>query len=120
MSFFFCDQFFISSDNFFEIFSFQIWVLFSSDLVINQKVVNQLIVSNNVKKVKIKRTKIFIIEENNIKVFTLGNYEKIKKPNEKNKSKSYLDLYPNISQKSNSFNGTNIYDKSEHNSYSGK
>jgi len=44
---------------------------------LNQKVVNQLIVSNNVKKVKIKRTKIFIIEENNIKVFTLGNYEKI-------------------------------------------
>ena len=44
---------------------------------LNQKVVNQLIVSNNVKNVRIKRTKIFIIEENNIKVFTLGNYEKI-------------------------------------------
>ena len=44
---------------------------------LNQKVVNQLIVSNNVKNVKIKRTKIFIIEENSIKVFTLGNYEKI-------------------------------------------
>ena len=44
---------------------------------LNQKVVNQLIVSNNIKTIKIKRTKIFIIEENNIKVFTLGNYEKI-------------------------------------------
>ena len=44
---------------------------------LNQKVVNQLIVSSNVKNVKIKRTKIFIIEEDNIKVFTLGNYEKI-------------------------------------------
>ena len=44
---------------------------------LNQKVANQLIVSNNVKNIKIKRTKIFIIEENNILVFTLGNYEKI-------------------------------------------
>ena len=44
---------------------------------LNQKVENQLIVSNNVKNIKIKRTKIFIIEENNILVFTLGNYEKI-------------------------------------------
>ena len=44
---------------------------------LNQKVVNQLIVDNIVKNVKIKRTKIFIIEEYNIKVFTLGNYEKI-------------------------------------------
>ena len=42
-----------------------------------QKVANQLIVSNNVKNIKIKRTKIYIIEENNILVFTLGNYEKI-------------------------------------------
>ena len=38
---------------------------------------NQLIVSSNIKNIKIKRTKIFIIEENNIKVFTLGNYENI-------------------------------------------
>ena len=44
---------------------------------LKQKVENQLIVSNNVKNIKIKRTKIFIIEENNILVFTLGNYEKI-------------------------------------------
>ena len=44
---------------------------------LNQKVVNQLIVSSNIKNIKIKRTKIFIIEENNIKVFTLGNYENI-------------------------------------------
>lgn len=44
---------------------------------LNQKVANQLIVSNNVKIIKIKRTKIFIIEENNILVFTFGNYEKI-------------------------------------------
>lgn len=44
---------------------------------LNQKVENQLIVSNNVKNIKIKRTKIFIIEEYNILVFTLGNYEKI-------------------------------------------
>ena len=43
----------------------------------NQKVANELIVSNNVKNIKIKRTKIFIIEENNILVFTLGNYQKI-------------------------------------------
>ena len=43
----------------------------------NQKIANQIIVSNNVKNIKIKRTKIFIIEENNILVFTLGNYEKI-------------------------------------------
>ena len=44
---------------------------------LKQKVENQLIVSNNVKNIKIKRTKIFIIVENNILVFTLGNYEKI-------------------------------------------
>lgn len=44
---------------------------------LHQKVVNQLIVSSNVKNIKIKRTKIFIIEEDKIKVFTLGNYEKI-------------------------------------------
>ena len=44
---------------------------------LNQKVENQLIVSNNIKNIKIKRTKIFIIEENNILVFTLGNYENI-------------------------------------------
>ena len=44
---------------------------------LKQKVENQLIVSNNIKNIKIKRTKIFIIEENNILVFTLGNYEKI-------------------------------------------
>ena len=39
---------------------------------------------------------------------------------EKNKSKSYFDLYPNISQKSNNFNGSNIYDKSDQNSSSSK
>ena len=44
---------------------------------LKQKVANQIIVSNYVKNIKIKRTKIFIVEENNIKVFTLGNYEKI-------------------------------------------
>ena len=43
-----------------------------------------------------------------------------KEINEKNQSKSYLDLYPSFSQKSNAFNGTNIYDQTEQNNSSGK
>ena len=40
--------------------------------------------------------------------------------NKKNKSESYFDLEPSIFQKSKSFNGTNIFDKSEKNSSSSK
>jgi hypothetical protein len=40
--------------------------------------------------------------------------------NEKNKSKSFFDLYPSNSQKSNIFNGTNIYDKINPNTSSSK
>ena len=32
---------------------------------------------NDIKNVKLKRTKLFIVTENNINVFTLGSYEKI-------------------------------------------
>ena len=46
--------------------------------------------------------------------------KELNESNEKNKSKSYFDLYPNISQISKSFNSTNIYDKSEQNSSSCK
>ena len=38
----------------------------------------------------------------------------------KNKSKSYFDLYPSNSQISDSFNGTNLYNKNESNSSSSK
>ena len=40
--------------------------------------------------------------------------------NGKNKSKSYFDLYPNISQKSKSLNGANLCDKMGHNNSSSK
>jgi WD40 repeat protein len=41
------------------------------------KVINELIVRFYIKNLKLKRTKIFIIGESDIIVFTLGNYEKI-------------------------------------------
>ena len=41
------------------------------------KVINELIVRFYIKNIKLKRTKIFIIGDNNVIVFTLGNYEKI-------------------------------------------
>ena len=43
----------------------------------SSKVINELILRYTIKKVKLKRTKIFVICENNIIVFSLGNYEKI-------------------------------------------
>jgi len=43
-----------------------------------------------------------------------------KESNIKNKSKSFLDLYQSLSQNSNAFNGTNIYDKTEPNNSSSK
>ena len=41
------------------------------------KVINELIVKFYIKNIKLKRTKIFIVGETEIIVFTLGNYEKI-------------------------------------------
>ena len=41
------------------------------------KVINELIVKFFIKNIKLKRTKIFIVGETEIIVFTLGNYEKI-------------------------------------------
>ena len=41
------------------------------------KAINELILVYQIKNIKLKRTKIFLICENNIVVFTLGNYEKI-------------------------------------------
>ena len=41
------------------------------------KVINELILRFYIKNIKLKRTKIFIIGDNNIIVFTFGNYEKI-------------------------------------------
>ena len=43
-----------------------------------------------------------------------------KESNERNKSKSFFDLYENISQRSNLFNGTNLYDRIDQNSSSSK
>ena len=72
----------LNNTNIFALVGTESNIKFGSNKVIlwdelNQKVVNQIIVSENVKNIKIKRTKLFIIQENNIKVFTLGNYEKI-------------------------------------------
>lgn len=41
------------------------------------KVINELILTYPIKNIKLKRTKIFIVCESKIIVFTLGNYEKI-------------------------------------------
>lgn len=49
------------------------------------KVINEIIVKYTIKNIKLKRDKIFIIVENSISVFTLGNIEKI----------DFLKTYPN-------------------------
>ena len=38
----------------------------------------------------------------------------------KNESELYYDIYPSFQNKSNSFNGSKVYDKSDPNNYSGK
>ncbi len=44
---------------------------------IKSHALNEIISMNDIKNVKLKRTKLFIVTENNINVFTLGSYEKI-------------------------------------------
>lgn len=44
---------------------------------VSSKVVNEIVLRYTIKKIKLKRTKMFLISENNIAVFALGNYEKI-------------------------------------------
>ena len=72
----------LNSTNIFALVGTESNIKFGTNKVIiwdelNQKVVTQIIVSEHVKNIKIKRTKIFIIEENDIKIYTLGNYQRI-------------------------------------------